>query len=351
MTFSNAPTMEDIARRAGVHRATVSNVLNGRLKSQRSDAARRAEQIRQIAQEMGYRPSQAARATRTGRTGFIGMIRSQSLHMSVHNPEFDSGIDEALYQRGFCLVRDIIGDDATSVPRIVEENVVDGLLINYAFGTPPPVRDLLDRCKIPAVWINRERDSNCVRPADEGAAFEATEELLRFGHHDIALLMVRNQTPPYEIHYSEKAREDGFSRAMQRAGLKPRIDHLIAPPASTETRKRGWLLKACVAYLQRADRPSAVLCNFNGRTMLHAAEVARLSVPKDLSVIAFDTEAAADERTAVDRLLVPHVPMGRAAVEEACALIDNPTRSRPPVIIPFEYHRTGTVGPHSISRS
>mgnify|MGYP006276893571 FL=1 len=337
--------MQDIATRVGVTRATVSNVLSGKHAPERPYARERAELIRRVAREIGYRPSVAARATRTGRTGFIGMIRSPSLMCSVHVAAFDHGLDEALHERGLCLVRDTIDDDASTAPRIVRESAVDGLIINYAFGTPPHIREMLDASRIPAVWVNRKRDRNCVYPDDEGASAEATRAMLGRGHRRVAMLgtVPRRSKRATEPHTSTADRHRGYERVMRAAGLAPRFEPLRMPEDLAAV-KSGWLLRACVAFLRRTDRPTAVLCNFNGRTMLHAAEIARLRVPEDLSVMAFDDEAGADERTAVDRLLVPHLPMGRAVVAETCALVDDPASPREPVVLPFEFHRTGTVG-------
>ena len=225
-------TMQDIADRVGVSRATVSNILNGKYVAEHPSAVARAEQIREVASRIGYRCSSAARATRTGRTSMIGMIRSPSLRHSVHNNGFEDGLDDALHQRGLCLVRDVIGDEAERAPRIVRENPVDGLLINYAAGTPRPVRDLLDRCRIPAVWVNRLRSHNCVRPNDRGAAAEATRHLIRHGHRRIALVQYARHPEDEERHYSADHREAGFAEAMTGAGLVPRVHHLPPPPAA-----------------------------------------------------------------------------------------------------------------------
>lgn len=343
--MSHSVTMNDVARRVGVHRATVSNVLNGRLKSQRSDAARRAAEIRRVAEEMGYRPSVAARATRTGKTGFIGMIRSPQLSRSVHAPLFESAMDEALHQRGFCLVRDIIDDDADEAPRIVRERVVDGLIVNYAFGTPRPVREVLDRCRVPAVWVNRRREANCVHPADEPAGRTAAESLLSLGHRHIAYVRLHGEDVyGGEQHYSGSAREAGYAAAMIDAGLVPRVERFQPPRGGTHFR-RSWILRSMLDVLNRPDRPTALVCSSHGREAVHAAAVVGLNVPDDVSVFTFDDDAAGDQAVAVDRLLTPYAAMARAAMGALFELIDRPDQPLPPVALPFEFHRTGTVAP------
>ena len=341
-------TMQDIADRVGVHRVTVSNVLNQRLSMQRPDAARRAAEIRRVAHELGYRPNAAAKATRTGRTGIIGMIRSPRLSHSVHAPAFDAGLDEALHRRGLCLLRDIIDDPAgpepAEAPRIVREDAVDGLLVNYAIGTPPAVRDLIDRCRIPTVWINRKRDENCVHPADEGAAREATRHLIEHGHRRITYLDSHDEAdvPAADLHYSVDDRRSGYVSAVIDAGLTPDFCRLPRPRRGVYS--PGRVLEDCAALLARPDRPTAILAGGGaGRMLVAAAWKLGLRVPQDLSIITFDNDAHADREIAVDRVLVPYAPMASRAIEEVTALIDAPDTPRPPVVVPFEFHRVGTV--------
>jgi DNA-binding LacI/PurR family transcriptional regulator len=62
----------DVARVAGVSRATVSYVLNDRQDVKITDAVRR--RVRAVAHELGYQPSPAARALRTGRGDVVLLL-------------------------------------------------------------------------------------------------------------------------------------------------------------------------------------------------------------------------------------------------------------------------------------
>ncbi|MFA3919943.1 LacI family DNA-binding transcriptional regulator [Ruegeria hyattellae] len=66
-------TIYDIADRAGTSASTVGAVLNGSWRNRRI-SEKRAETIRQIAEEMGYAPNMQARALRSVRSRMIGMI-------------------------------------------------------------------------------------------------------------------------------------------------------------------------------------------------------------------------------------------------------------------------------------
>ncbi len=339
-------TLEEIAERAGVTTKTVSNVLRGHYKAGRSDAARRARDIRVLAESMGYRVNAAARATRTGRTGLVGMVSSFEFAFSVHVPAFEQGLMQRLYEQGSCLVKDLIDEQPdgsiSHLPRIIREGVVDGVLINYAFGTPPMIRDALERWRIPAIWINRKRDANCVRPDDTGAGYEATMHLIRHGHRRI-----RYSDGPdthqraHMEHYSRQDRQDGYTRAMTESGLQPTFCKSSAD--SPPKRHAGHLFDHCVSELKRPESATAYVCNGHGRTLVAAAMALGRRVPQDVCVVDIDNDASAGDQLRIDRLIVPHLSMGRAAAEELLQLIQQPQTPRRPIVLPFGFEPMGTV--------
>jgi DNA-binding LacI/PurR family transcriptional regulator len=79
---SGSPTLEDVARAAGVSRATVSRVING---IRNVDPAIQ-ETVRQAIAVTGYVPNQAARSLVTRRTGAIALVVSGAGDDSQENP-------------------------------------------------------------------------------------------------------------------------------------------------------------------------------------------------------------------------------------------------------------------------
>ena len=67
-------TVKEIARLAGVSAKTAERALSGATKDIRRDARERAERVRKIAEEHGYRPSELALALRRGRVQSIGFL-------------------------------------------------------------------------------------------------------------------------------------------------------------------------------------------------------------------------------------------------------------------------------------
>ena len=89
-------TSVDVARRAGVSRATVSYVLNGNWDGRVSDETRR--KVLQVAEELGYSTHYSARALRKGQSDEISII--VDLPLTVHRTELLVSVQQHVFQRG-----------------------------------------------------------------------------------------------------------------------------------------------------------------------------------------------------------------------------------------------------------
>ena len=89
--------INEIARLAGVSRATVSRYLNNGYVS-----SEKKEVIRKVIQETGYQPSSQAQTLRTKKTSLIGVIlpkiNSDTISREV------AGISDILTRRGYQLI-------------------------------------------------------------------------------------------------------------------------------------------------------------------------------------------------------------------------------------------------------
>jgi LacI family transcriptional regulator len=331
-------TMEQIAVRAGVTTATVSNVLNGRMKAQRVDAAKRAARVKRIAQEMGYRLNRAAAATRTGRSGCIGMLNSLDVAFSVRFDSFEQGLGDALVEHNLLLVKDTIRAEAFAdpfyVPRLVGESLADGLLINYVFQIPPAIERLIGMHNRPAIWINSKHDRDCVHPDDERAGYVGTRYLLERGHRKVAFATNAFAGKPSDDHYSRIDRIAGYERAMREAGLAPRV-WMSSQPDSINARPSAKVRYAHELFDGIGDA-TAVIHSAGSAQLFVAAAERGLRIPQDLSLISFEHEQGTTSLREVTRLTVPFYEVGRASVRLLQEKIENNNPSLRPRALAYD---------------
>ena len=107
-------TIREVADAAGVSIATVSRVLNDKPHPV-GEATRR--RILRLAEEMGYRPNQAARSLRTERSATIGIITDNI--DSPHSTMMIRGIQNRVKESGYICVlisADLPRNSAISAP-------------------------------------------------------------------------------------------------------------------------------------------------------------------------------------------------------------------------------------------
>ena len=214
-------TLQQIADKAGVTRGQVSRVLNGRYKENRPAIAKKAERIRKIASELGYRPNVAARSVTRGRFGQFAFVTCGDLGFDWFAPELLHGIHQTVETAGRCLmINELTGDqfaDPDNLPRLFRESAVDGMLMNIDAKLPESIIEMFDAQPIPAVLLNQKRRTRCVYPDEIAGGRVATEYLLKEGRQKLGYIDI--QRPTRSPHYSRKDRVAGFEAAMKEAGL------------------------------------------------------------------------------------------------------------------------------------
>ncbi|WP_116214962.1 LacI family DNA-binding transcriptional regulator [Streptomyces olivoreticuli] len=153
-TPARRPTMKDIARRAGVSESAVSFALNGRPGV--SDATR--ERVRQVAEQLGWQPSTAARALSGEGAATVGLVLARparTLGAESFFLQLVSGVQEVLADHRLGLLFQMAEDidaECAAYRRWWAERRVDGLLVvDPRADDPRPA--LLDELGLPAVVI------------------------------------------------------------------------------------------------------------------------------------------------------------------------------------------------------
>lgn len=155
-TARERPTLEAVARRAGVSRATVSRVVNGST----TVAEPIQEAVRRAVQELGYVPNLAARSLVTQRTDSIALVLPETATRVFSDDQFFPGIIRGVSQELEAadkqLVLMIAGSAASHdrVERYATGRHVDGVMFASVHGADPLPATLV-RSGIPVVCSGR----------------------------------------------------------------------------------------------------------------------------------------------------------------------------------------------------
>lgn len=186
------PTLEQVARVAGVSRATVSRVVNGSV----TVAAPAREAVRRAVAELGYVPNPAARSLVTQRTDSVALILPESTHRVFSDDQFFPGVIRGVSQEleaaGKQLVLMLVGSAAAHerAERYTTGGHVDGVLLASLHGTDP-LPELLRRRGVPVVCSGRPLSGSTAAYVDvdqHGGVAAAVAHLRATGRRRIATI-------------------------------------------------------------------------------------------------------------------------------------------------------------------
>ena len=278
--MSKAPTIRDVALRAGVSVATASNVVNGVRPV--GEASRR--KVLDAIEALDYRLDRAASALRGRSTRLIGMVVPD-----ITNVFFASLVHgvEALAERdGYDLLIVSTSEDAANERRRVEALVarrIDGLIVVPANDdSMVALKGDADGSRLPpAVLIDRGSQApgfDTVRADCFAGGYAVGRHLIGLGHRDILVLTHSGGLANIE------QRIAGCRRALSEAGLDGR-DRVIYGGQDLET-----LRGAIEVELRRDHRLTAIfaLTNVCALASIKAARSLGLEIPADISIVGFD---------------------------------------------------------------
>lgn len=287
------PTLEDVARVAGVSRATASRVINGI----RNVDPQLNEQVWNAVGATGYVPNRLARSLVTRRTGTIALVVSDSeahdddpfMGRFFADPYFGrvvGGLMSVLRPAGVQLALQIVGtpDQRTRLIGDLRHGQADGAVV-LSLPAHDPLPRMLTDAGVPAVLIGRPPEPvpiDYVDLANDTGAALAADHLVARGARQIAMISGPADVP------ASSDRVTGFRRAMARHG------HGWVPIAHGNfTRESG---EAAMRSLLDAQPAVDGVFAANDLMALGAQTVLRDAgrhVPDDVRVVGFDDSSAA----------------------------------------------------------
>ncbi|MDB4908555.1 MAG: regulatory protein LacI [Gemmatimonadetes bacterium] len=282
MPFERA-TITDVAREAGVSKATVSAVLND---AGSTSAATRTRVLDAISR-LNYRPTQHSRRSRQVEGRSLGLVVKE-----IDNPyyaEVALGARACAEKNGYSLVVLSSEGEYAAERRAVEllrAKHVEGLIATPVLDADADLSHFfeLKRRNFPFVLLESVRGvpASLVDIDNLDASRRAAEHLIDHGH----TRLVHFAGPPYSMHTLERL--DGVRRACSASHLVFGDADVVWAGAHLEDGYRAGL--GYFRNLPADERPTAVTC-YNDLVAVGLCCALRelgLGVPDDVSVVGFD---------------------------------------------------------------
>ncbi|MDX3180318.1 MULTISPECIES: LacI family DNA-binding transcriptional regulator [Streptomyces] len=287
------PTLEAVAARAGVSRATASRVVNG------GAGVRQplVDQVRKAVEELGYIPNHAARTLVTRRNGAVAVIIDEPEFRVFSDPFFSRqirGISRELNAHDAQLVLLLVegSGDFDRVTRYLAGGHVDGVLA-FSLHTDDELPAIIRRFRVPTVYGGRPQ--HAARGQDDpelpyvdcdnrGGAREAVRHLVSLGRRCVAHIAgPRDQVSALD-------RIDGYRDALPDAAEELVVDGDFTTEGGA---------RAMTELLDARPDVDAVFVS-NDLMASGALRVLRergVRVPEDVAVVGFDDMASVAEAT------------------------------------------------------
>lgn len=276
-------TIRDVAKAAGVSITTVSRALNG----YQDVGEKTRKKIKEIAEQLNYRPNNVARSLVTRRTQTIGLLVSGMMSdRSGHHFVFEviRGLHDRLSELDYDM---ILFSTTTAQQRLVSylslctQRGLDGVIV-MGFRLDDPYMNEVVEAPLPSVGIDlpllSDHCSYVITDNAHGAKV-AVRHLLAKGHRRIGFINGHRQAAV------SQQRRQGYEAALQEAGLD--LDEsLICESDFTMEGGRT----AFTAIRQRHADMTAVFCasDLMAIGVLQQARQDGIHVPDQLAVVGFD---------------------------------------------------------------
>ena len=310
------PTINDVARAAGVSKGAVSFAFNNRP----GLAPATRERILATARSLGWTPSSRARALSVSRALAVGLVMArppETLRADPFFPSFIAGLESELSERGYALLLQVVPEHETeheSYRRLADQERVDGVFVTDLYVEDPRPA-LLAELGLPAVIVGPAL-GEAFWPAvgvDDGPGIAAAvEHLIGHGHTRIAHVAGTLEM----VHGA--SRKLAWSASLHQAGLPdgPLVEADFSAEAGAAATRQ---------LLDLADPPTAIVYA-NDLMAIAGLAVAigrGIDVPAELSITGYeDTELAAHVQPPLTTVSSDVIGWGRAAARRLLELID-----------------------------
>ena len=310
-------TIQDIARMAGVSKATVSRVLN-----QKPDVdSTTRERVLRIIEEQGYTPNLAASSLAGGHSRLVALLIPSFTWPLI--PDIVRGVADTVERTQYELllysISDVYHEKVRSdvIHRILETKLTSGLLAIFP-GQTSRYLATLHSPRFPVVLLDDQEvppeNVPWVTVNNRLGAYEATCHLLQLGHRRIAHIQ-----GPLNYQVSQD-RFRGYCEALEEAGLS--VDSTLVIPGDfkpTSGQAGAKLL------FDLPERPTAIFAASDSMAygVMTAAREYGLRLPEDIALVGFDDlSSSAHMHIPLSTVRQPFYEMGQVALTLLLSLVE-----------------------------
>ncbi len=328
----------DIAKKTGYSVSTVSRALHGN-STKYKISEETIEKIQSVADELGYRANELARGLKSRKTHTLGLVIPD-----ISNPFFSSisrSVEREARKSGYSVIL-CDTEEKTSLEidavQLLQGRNVEGLIV-APVGQICEHLEIVYKSGLPIVTVDRyfpQKDFPFVTSDNYKGAYDAVLYLIENGHTKIACIRGLKNTTPNDH------RIRGYKDALSENNI-PVVESLIVGNSFGE--QNGYTEAKILLKLKK--RPTAIFAFSNLITLgaLKAIEEENLSVPEDLSIVAFDDQPYFDHlATPISSVAQQNIEIGQIATKIICNQIKSKTSSfAEGVIIPTKLIKRASV--------
>ena len=321
-------TMDEIAKLAGVSKATVSRVLN---ESECGVGEQTRVRVKKIAEELGYSVEQTEKKKNISFTRYIALILPD-----ITNPFFADlakSVEQSLRRKGYSLVlanTDFSEDNEAAQIRELMVKRLEGILLVPSGIRAREEHDLPRRYQIPMVLMDRKLEGISDIPGvysnNEYASVISCEHLIRKGARDIVFI-----SGPLNVSTSIE-RFEGYKAVLAQHSIPFRPEMCRHGSYTVESGYNA------VLELERSGISYSAILAANDLMALGALKAVRefgYRVPEDVQIIGFDNiEFSQYCEPSLSTMQQPTFDMGAKAVELLTGIIEKRDPVQPERLIP-----------------
>jgi DNA-binding LacI/PurR family transcriptional regulator len=273
--------IDDVARRAGVSKGTVSNVFS----QKRPTSKKVTEKVLRVSRELNYVPNHIARSLVTKKTMAIGLtIPHGNFFFSAFHTQFINGVVLEASTFGYRVLLDMIASREAETPTLASYPI-DGAIVLGPTEEDERIK-MLDQNRIPFVTVGKIMNSTVaesltVNNDNDRIIRDIVDYLTGLGHRNIVFLNAgERMTVSLE-------RTNAFKAALDERGieLRPHMIHYKPPIHSGRYMEYGY--DETVQLLSGLKEKVTAIIADDDRTAISAMKAVKdsgLGVPEQISM-------------------------------------------------------------------